>query len=73
VRGKQIGQVQFYRQKPLGGYIVDFHAPNSFTGHLKFPVSCRTSVGHPQLGRSAQNGAIRQKKGRFRGHGPLLQ
>jgi very-short-patch-repair endonuclease len=27
VRGKQIGPVPFYRQKPLGGYIVDFHAP----------------------------------------------
>jgi hypothetical protein len=25
VRGKQIGPVPFYRQKPLGGYIVDFH------------------------------------------------
>jgi len=24
VRGKQIGPVQFYCQKPLGGYIVDF-------------------------------------------------
>ena len=67
VRGQQIGPVPFYRQKPLGGYIVDFHATNSFTGHLNFPVSCRRSVRHPQLGRSAQNGAIRQKKGVFAG------
>jgi very-short-patch-repair endonuclease len=29
VRGKQIEPVQFYRQKPLGGYIVDFHAPKA--------------------------------------------
>ena len=29
VRGKQIGPVPFYRQKPLGGYIVDFHAPKA--------------------------------------------
>ncbi len=27
LRGKQVLGVQFYRQKPLGGYIVDFYAP----------------------------------------------
>lgn len=27
LRGKQILGVQFYRQKPLGQFIVDFHAP----------------------------------------------
>ncbi|MCU0600551.1 MAG: endonuclease domain-containing protein [Desulfobacterales bacterium] len=27
LRGKQILGVQFYRQKPLGDYIVDFYAP----------------------------------------------
>ncbi|MBI3525428.1 MAG: endonuclease domain-containing protein [Betaproteobacteria bacterium] len=27
LRGKQILGVQFYRQKPVGCYIVDFHAP----------------------------------------------
>lgn len=27
LRGKQLLGVQFYRQKPLGRYIVDFHAP----------------------------------------------
>lgn len=27
LRGKQLLGVQFYRQKPLGHYIVDFHAP----------------------------------------------
>ena len=26
LRGKQILKVQFYRQKPIGGYIVDFYA-----------------------------------------------
>lgn len=27
LRGKQLLSVQFYRQKPIGPYIVDFHAP----------------------------------------------
>ena len=27
VRRKQIGGVQFYRQKPIGAFIVDFYAP----------------------------------------------
>ena len=27
LRGKQLLGVQFYRQKPIGNYIVDFHAP----------------------------------------------
>jgi very-short-patch-repair endonuclease len=29
LRGKQVLGVQFYRQKPIGPYIVDFHAPAS--------------------------------------------
>lgn len=29
LRGKQLLGVQFYRQKPLGGYIVDFYAPQA--------------------------------------------
>ncbi|WP_245549477.1 MULTISPECIES: endonuclease domain-containing protein [Methylomicrobium] len=29
VRRKQISGVQFYRQKPIGGYIVDFYAPQA--------------------------------------------
>jgi very-short-patch-repair endonuclease len=29
VRGKQILGVQFYRQKPIGQYIVDFFAPHA--------------------------------------------
>ena len=29
LRRKQIDGVQFYRQKPLGGYIVDFYAPGA--------------------------------------------
>jgi very-short-patch-repair endonuclease len=27
LRRKQLGGIQFYRQKPIGGHIVDFHAP----------------------------------------------
>jgi very-short-patch-repair endonuclease len=29
LRGKQLFEVQFYRQKPLGEYIVDFYAPRA--------------------------------------------
>ncbi|MCY7353706.1 MAG: endonuclease domain-containing protein [Lysobacter sp.] len=29
VRRKQLNDVQFYRQKPLGRYIVDFYAPSA--------------------------------------------
>ena len=29
LRGKQVLQVQFYRQKPLGDFIVDFYAPKA--------------------------------------------
>jgi very-short-patch-repair endonuclease len=29
LRGKQLSGVQFYRQKPLGHYIVDFYAPQA--------------------------------------------
>jgi very-short-patch-repair endonuclease len=27
LRGKQLAGVQFYRQKPIGDYVVDFYAP----------------------------------------------
>jgi len=29
LRGKQLLGVQFYRQKPIGNYIVDFYAPSA--------------------------------------------
>jgi len=29
LRGKQLLDVQFYRQKPIGQYIVDFYAPRA--------------------------------------------
>lgn len=29
LRGKQLIGVQFYRQKPIGNYIVDFYAPKT--------------------------------------------
>jgi very-short-patch-repair endonuclease len=29
LRGKQLSGVQFYRQKPIGNYIVDFYAPKA--------------------------------------------
>ena len=27
IRRKQLSRIQFYRQKPIGNYIVDFYAP----------------------------------------------
>ena len=29
LQGKQLAGVQFYRQKPIGSYIVDFYAPRA--------------------------------------------
>ena len=29
LRRKQVQSVQFYRQKPIGNYIVDFYAPKA--------------------------------------------
>ena len=29
LRGRQLAGVQFYRQKPIGDYIVDFYAPKA--------------------------------------------
>jgi len=29
LRGKQLSGIQFYRQKPIGNYIVDFFAPKT--------------------------------------------
>ena len=29
LRHKQLGHVQFYRQKPIGGHVVDFFAPRA--------------------------------------------
>ena len=29
IRGKQLKDVQFYRQKPLGNFIVDFYCPKA--------------------------------------------
>ncbi len=29
LRGKQLRSIQFYRQKPIGGVIVDFYAPKA--------------------------------------------
>lgn len=29
IKGKQILNIQFYRQKPIGNYIVDFYAPKA--------------------------------------------
>jgi very-short-patch-repair endonuclease len=54
LRGKQLSGVQFYRQKPLGDYIVDFYAPK---GKLVIEVD-----GSQHLeGRQADEDRLRDK------------
>ena len=52
LRNKQIFGVQFYRQKPIGGYIVDFYAPGA-------RLVIEVDGGQHQEGSQAQNDMIR--------------
>ena len=58
LRGKQLAGVQFYRQKPIGGYIVDFYAPKAKlvieidgSQHLEAPHAEKDRERDEQLGR----------------------
>jgi len=51
LRRKQLGGVQFYRQKPIGNYVVDFYAPAAGlvievdgAHHLETPQSERDEI-----------------------------
>jgi very-short-patch-repair endonuclease len=58
LRGKQLAGVQFYRQKPIGGYIVDFYAPKAKlvieidgSQHLEVPQAAKDRERDEYLGR----------------------
>ena len=55
---KQLAGVQFYRQKPIGGYIVDFYAPKAKlvieidgSQHLEAPQVAKDRERDEYLGR----------------------
>ena len=52
VKGKHLGGVQFYRQKIIGNYIVDFYCP-----HAKLVVEIDGGQHYEEVG--ARNDAIR--------------
>jgi very-short-patch-repair endonuclease len=58
LRGKQLAGVQFYRQKPIGRYIVDFYAPKAKlvieidgSQHLEAPQALKDRERDEYLGR----------------------
>jgi very-short-patch-repair endonuclease len=58
LRGKQLAGVQFYRQKPIGNYIVDFYAPKARlvveidgSQHLEAPHAAKDRERDEYLGR----------------------
>jgi len=58
LRGKQLAGVQFYRQKPIGRYIVDFYAPKAKlvieidgSQHLEAPQAAKDRERDEYLGR----------------------
>ncbi len=58
LRGKQLAGVQFYRQKPIGDYIVDFYAPKAKlvieidgSQHLEAPHVAKDRERDEYLGR----------------------
>ena len=58
LRGQQLAGVQFYRQKPIGDYIVDFYAPKAKlvieidgSQHLEAPQAAKDRERDEYLGR----------------------
>jgi very-short-patch-repair endonuclease len=58
LRGKQLAGVQFYRQKAIGNYIVDFYAPRAKlvieidgSQHLEAPQASKDRERDEYLGR----------------------
>jgi very-short-patch-repair endonuclease len=58
LRGQQLAGVQFYRQKPIGDYIVDFYAPKAKlvieidgSQHLEAPQVAKDRERDEYLGR----------------------
>ena len=53
IRRKQIAEVQFYRQRPILNYIVDFYCPN-----VKLVIECDGSQHYTEQGK--EKDAIRE-------------
>jgi very-short-patch-repair endonuclease len=51
LRGKQLAGVQFYRQKPIGRYIVDFYAPK---GKLVIEIDGSQHLEAPQAAKDRE-------------------
>ena len=58
LRGKQLAGVQFYRQKAIGDYVVDFYAPKAKlvieidgSQHLEAPQAAKDRERDENLGR----------------------
>jgi very-short-patch-repair endonuclease len=51
LRGKQLAGVQFYRQKPIGDYIVDFYAP---TAKLVIEIDGSQHLEAPQVAKDRE-------------------
>lgn len=60
LRGKQIFGIQFYRQRPLGNYIVDFYAP---TAKLIVEVDGAQHLSKTNAKRDVERDGYLNKKG----------
>ena len=60
LRRKQLQAVQFYRQKPIGNYIVDFYAPKA---KMVVEVDGSQHMESDQAARDLQRGAFLASKG----------
>ena len=62
LRGKQILDVQFYRQKPIGGYIVDFYASRA---RIVVEVDGAQHIETDQKQKDAQRARYLKNKGLY--------
>ena len=60
LRGKQVRNVRFYRQRPIGDYVVDFYAP---APKLVVEVDGGQHYDDPGLERDAVRDAFLMEKG----------
>ena len=60
LRGKQVKGVQFYRQRPIGNYVVDFYAP---AAGLVVEVDGSQHFEPPQAQRDQQRRAYLEREG----------
>ncbi len=60
LRGKQLRSVQFYRQKPIGQFIVDFYAPRA---KLVVEVDGSQHLDPKHSGKDANRTAVLEQQG----------